>query len=172
MARFRVVSRDSPVTIDAVSTMHPVHATSTQLTGTIEVELDGSGAVDLASPHAAHLVLPVESLSSGHGVQDREMRRRLDTKRHPTITVDVAEATPADGGRLRASARVTVRGQTEALDGEVSLSVDGDRLVVEGEKRVDMRTFGIDPPRLLILKVEPEVTVRVRITADRESSAE
>jgi hypothetical protein len=38
-------------------------------------------------------------------------------------------------------------------------------LTIDGEQVIDMRDFGIDPPRLIILTVDPEVTVRVHIAA-------
>ena len=33
----------------------------------------------------------------------------------------------------------------------------------------DIRDFGMEPPRILMLKVQPEVTVRVEIVAEKES---
>jgi hypothetical protein len=37
---------------------------------------------------------------------------------------------------------------------------------------IRMREFGISPPRLLLLKVEPEVRVRVHIVTRRETSTQ
>jgi hypothetical protein len=47
-------------------------------------------------------------------------------------------------------------------------STTGDSLQLDGEKVFDIREFGMEPPRILMLKVYPEVTVRVSIVADRE----
>ena len=41
-------------------------------------------------------------------------------------------------------------------------------LRLTGESIFDIRDFGMDPPRILMLKVEPEVGVRVEILAERE----
>ena len=173
MPTYRIIPERSPVTIDAESSMHPVHASSSAVTGTLELRLDGQGRPDLDAPYAARLSVPVESITSGHGLQDREMHRRLDTRRHPRIGVEVTDAARlADDGRYRAKARITVRGETRDVEGEVALSVDGDQLVVEGQQTIDMRIFGVDPPRLLVIKVQPEVVVRVRLVAQREASGD
>jgi len=170
MPTFHVVSSDSPVLVEASSSLHPVRAESRALAGTITVELDGSGRPDLSRPYAARLRIPVETIRSGHALQDLEMHRRLDTRRHPEITVDLTEvAATAAEGVYRAVARVAVRGRAQLLDGEVEVRVDGDRLSVEGRRPIDMRSFGVEPPRLLLLRVDPEVLVRVRIAAQRQA---
>ncbi len=171
MTRYHVVPAESPVTITAHSTGHDSHATATGLTGTLEVQLDDADKPVLSAPYSAHLTLPVESIRSHSHIQDREMKRRLDTHRHPNIQVDVSEATELDAtGRYHATAQVTVHGQTKPISGDVTLTVAGSRLVLEGKQVIDMRDFGIEPPRLIILKVQPQVTVQVRITAEADES--
>jgi hypothetical protein len=41
-------------------------------------------------------------------------------------------------------------------------------LRLEGRSTFDIRDFGMDPPRILMLRVHPEVAVRVEIVAERE----
>ena len=169
MATYLVLPRESPVTIDAQSSMHPVRATSLALTGSVELELGDDGRPDLGRPYRAELRLALESIRSGNRLQDREMHRRLHSRHHPDIVVHVTEITwSGDDQEYLAAARLTVRGITREVDARIRLAIDGDRLIVDGEKVIDMRWFGIDPPRLLVLKVQPEVVVRVRVTARRQ----
>ena len=50
--------------------------------------------------------------------------------------------------------------------------LDGGRgLQVDGAHQFDIRDFGMDPPRLLLLTAMPEVTVRIRVEAEREDDA-
>jgi len=44
---------------------------------------------------------------------------------------------------------------------------DGDRVTIDGELDVDIRDFGLKPPNLLIVKVEPVVHVRLHLAADK-----
>ena len=43
-----------------------------------------------------------------------------------------------------------------------------DRSGCTGQSTFDIRDFGMEPPRILLLKVEPDVTVRVEIVATKE----
>ena len=64
---------------------------------------------------------------------------------------------------------MTFKGSTRAYEEEMVLSQDGDStLLLSGESTFDIRDFGMDPPRILMLKVEPQVGVRVEIVAERE----
>jgi hypothetical protein len=58
---------------------------------------------------------------------------------------------------------------TKTVEGEVTLSVlDDGTFEVEGEKVFDIRDFGLTPPRILMLKVYPDVTVRGRVVAAKQ----
>jgi polyisoprenoid-binding protein YceI len=75
-----------------------------------------------------------------------------------------------DAGRYRVSGDLTFHGVTRPVEGEVSVSMpDGDKtLVFEGEQTFDIRDFGVQPPKILMLKVHPDVKVRVRVVAEQE----
>lgn len=169
MTKYRVVSQESPVEIEGTSSVHGVHARSDQLTGELEVTLGEDGWPRLDLPYSARLSLPAESIKSGNGLQDRIMYQRLDTGRHPTVTAEVVKAEPLDQpGRYRATARLTLAGVTKEITGDVDLTVQDGRLVIRGEQEIDVRDFGIDPPRILMMKVDPHVKVRVQVTAEQE----
>jgi hypothetical protein len=54
------------------------------------------------------------------------------------------------------------------MEGDVRVTAPDDRsLVVEGEQVFDIRDFNMKPPKVLMFKVEPEVTVRIKVTAER-----
>jgi hypothetical protein len=54
-------------------------------------------------------------------------------------------------------------------EGEMTIhGVDDATIELAGRSRCDIREFGMEPPRTLMLKGEPEVTVRVEIQAVKE----
>jgi polyisoprenoid-binding protein YceI len=167
MTLFRVDTGQSKVDIDLKVNLHPSHITATGLTGTIECELDEEGRPRLDRPYTADLVLPVSAISSGHGLQDREMRRRFDSSRYPVIEAKVTRGEAINGhdGRYRATAQLSMHGHTKELSGEVALQVTGDTMTVDGEHVINVKDYGIEPPRLIILKVEPDVDLRAHIVA-------
>lgn len=169
MPRFRVDTGRSRVDIALKVNLHPSHITATGLRGTIEGELDEQGRPQLDRPYNAELTLPVDSIRSGHGLQDREMRRRFDSSRYPEITARVTHAEPLNGdGRYRATAHLTMHGHTQEITGDVRLDIDGGIVTVVGEQVIDVKQFGIDPPRLIVLKVESDVGVTAHIVAEQE----
>ena len=170
MPRYRVDTGQSQVSIGLRVNLHPSHITATGIRGELECELDDHGRVRLDRPYSAQLTLPVDSISSGIGLQDRLMRGRFDASRYPNITASVVsgEAIDVDEGRYRATAKLTMHGQTRDVTGEVQLTFTNGTVTVEAPATINMQDFGIDPPRLIVLKVEPDVDVSAHIVAQQE----
>jgi polyisoprenoid-binding protein YceI len=168
--RFRVNTAQSTVKVGLRVNLHPSHINADALTGFIECEVDDQGKPRLDQPYRAELTLPVDAIKSGNSIQDREMRRRFDVSRYPTITATVTHGEALEGeGRYRAAAQLTMHGQTREITGDVQLGVNGTTMSIDGQQVINVKEFGIDPPRLIILKVEPDVDLQVHIVAERES---
>ena len=86
MTRFVIDPARSQVSIDAQSSLHPIHSQTTGLQGWFEADLLGGGRLNPAVPPRGELELPVDQLSSGNPLYDREMRRRIDARRYRTIS--------------------------------------------------------------------------------------
>ena len=54
-------------------------------------------------------------------------------------------------------------------DRELQKRVDGQTIQLGGKSSFDIREFGLQPPRMLLLKMEPEVEIRIEVFAVRES---
>jgi polyisoprenoid-binding protein YceI len=173
VSRFRIVPERSQVFIGARSSLHPINTRTDGLEGFLELTVDGDGAIDLSVPPKGRLSLPVDRLSSGNPLEDRELRRRIDVRRYPTIQGDLVEMDRVDNGegRYRVRGDLTVKGVTNRYQDAMTITPLDDRtLQLEGETTFDIREFGIDPPRMLMLKVEPQINVRVKIVAEREDA--
>jgi polyisoprenoid-binding protein YceI len=170
VAQFRVNTSQSSVKVGLRINLHPSHIEANALAGVIECEVDDQGRPRLDQPYSAELSLPVDAIKSGNSIQDREMRRRFDVGRYPTITARVTKGEALEGeGRYRAVAQLSMHGQSREISGEIQLRVDGTAMTIDGQQVINVKDFGIDPPRLIILKVEPEVDLRVHIVAERQS---
>lgn len=154
MARYRIDPVASQVWIAGTSSVHPIAATARGLEGWLDDDLAG-GEVDVA----------VAALRSGNPLVDRETRRRIDARRFPRISGVVTAARPLGNGSFALAGDLSLRGEIRPVKGEVTLSGDGDRLVVEGTQSFDVRDWGLEPPRIAMLKVHPVIEVRIRIEA-------
>lgn len=172
MSRFRIVPERSVVFIGAQSSLHPINTRTDGLEGYLELDLGGDGAIELGVAPAGSMSLPVTRLSSGNALEDRELRRRIDARRYPTIQGDLVEMRrAADAERYRVLGDLTCKGVTNRYEDEMRITaIDERTLRLEGEATFDVREFGIDPPRVLLLKVHPHVNVRVEIVAEREEA--
>jgi polyisoprenoid-binding protein YceI len=166
VARYRIVPERSRVWIDARSSLHPIHSSTDGLEGYIDLDV-GDGGLVPASPPAGAVSLPVSRLSSGNPLEDRELRNRVEAKKFPTIDGTMTRIEAMDGaGRYRVTGDLVFRGVSRSCEDEVRIEDAGDGTVrIEGRSTFDVRDFGMQPPRILMLRVHPEVTVRVEIVA-------
>jgi len=167
--RYRIVPERSHLWADGHSTLHPIHLETDGFEGFIEADTtDGSLHLDVAPK--ASLALDADRLKSGNGLYDYELERRLDMRRYPRITGEVRSVVPVEGdNRVRVEGDLSFHGVTNRVQGDVTFRVlDADTIEIEGEKVIDMRSFGVKPPKMLILRVDPEIKIRARLVAERE----
>jgi polyisoprenoid-binding protein YceI len=167
VATFRIDPGQSRVWIEARSSMHPIHGEASGLEGSIEASL-ADGLIDMAEGPKVQIQLPVTQLQSGRKLEDAEMMRRIDARRFPTIRGETT-AFKEDGGRYRVRGDLTFHGVTRQVEGEVTISADASSLVIEGEQTFDIREFGVEPPKILMLRVHPDVRVRIKVVAEQVS---
>jgi polyisoprenoid-binding protein YceI len=171
VTRFRILPTRSRLWIEARSNVHPIRTETTGLEGWLELDI-GNGIVNVDQPFSGHLEFKVENLKSGNALEDRELRRRIDARRYPTIVGDLKSMKQTDErSRYIVGGDLTFRDTSRSYEDEMTIELPNDRTVtMSGESVFDIRDFGMDPPRILLLKVQPEVTVRVEIVAEKESA--
>jgi polyisoprenoid-binding protein YceI len=164
VSRYELVPASSWLSIHARSSTHPIDVEAAGVEGAFDAG-PGDAGVMLAAP--GELTVDVSRLRSGSVLVDRETHRRLDLRRHPRITarLDQAVPTPAEGS-FRCEGTITLLGVERPAHGDLTVQVNDDgSLLLTGEQRFDVRDWGIEPPRLLVLRVHPEVRVRLRALA-------
>jgi polyisoprenoid-binding protein YceI len=166
MALYTIIPERSRVWIDARSSVHPIHSTTDGLEGFVDLDADGD---ELVGWHpTAQLSFPVNRLSSGKRLEDRELQKRIDARRYPTISGVLTGVVPGADGRFLVCGDLTFRAVTRSVEDYMTLTVVDDYTIrLVGESTFDVRDFGVEPPRILMLRVEPDVKVRVEIFAER-----
>ena len=167
MTRYAIVPDRSTVWIEARSNVHPIHSTTSGLEGFLELDLEPAGASTWANAPVGRLSLDVERLKSGNRLEDREMQKRVDAKRYPRIE-GVLDSMVGNGkdGSYRVGGDIKFRGVSRHHEDLMEVSrVDERTIRLTGASSFDIREFGMEPPKVLMLKVEPEVEVRVEIFA-------
>ncbi|MDX1523444.1 MAG: YceI family protein [Anaerolineae bacterium] len=169
MPRFRPVRHRSEFRVDARSNVHPIQASSSELEGFFEAALLDNGQLDLSVAPSGRLEIYIDSLDSGNKLIDREAQRRFNTRRYPSIIAEVvAIEETTENGAYRATGDLTFHGETQRLEDDLVVrQVDDDTIEVSGEITIDVRDFGVQPPRMLMLKVYPDIKVTLKVVAKR-----
>jgi DNA-binding PadR family transcriptional regulator len=168
---FHLVPDRSVVLIEVRSTVGPLSFGAIGVTGSIEAAVQ-DGLVDTGGGVAGKISIDVSGLRSGNGLYDAELLRRIDARRFPTATVDLLSCTPTGlDGRYNLEGAVTFHGVSRPVQGTVGVSLVADRrLVITGEQVLDIRDFAIPSPTVLMLRIYPDVRVRLQVEAKPEDA--
>jgi polyisoprenoid-binding protein YceI len=165
--RFELVPDRSVVLVEVRSTAGPLSFGSIGLTGHIEASM-ADGVVQTEPPPSARIVIDVAGLRSGNRLYDAELLRRIDARAFPEATVELHSCTHCGpGSRYLLGGELTFHGETRPACGTVSVEAASDtRLVITGEQTFDIRDFAIPSPTVLILRIYPDVRVRLHAEAE------
>ena len=169
MAKYRILPDRSTLTVEARSNVHPIRIRTPGFEGTIETETQGD-KLKLSNPARARLQIAAELMKSGIELYDAEIQRMIETRKFSQIKGELLRVEEKGQGSYCLRGRLSFHGVTKEIESNVTVRVsDGDTLEVEGEHTIDMRDFNLQPPKILMLQVLPEVSVRAKITAVREA---
>ncbi len=151
--------------VNARSSVHPINTETRGLSGWCETTVETDGTLRFEEMGAGRLELATDGLSSGNQLYDRELRRRIDAGRYPLITGDLTSVAKSDGpDRYTVTGDLTFHGRTRTFTHEMTISlVDHTTIVMKGEYVFDIREFNMKPPSMLMVKVYPEIAVRVEL---------
>ena len=169
-ARFTFDSVRSCVWVSGRSSLHPINTETRGITGWFETSVRSDGSLDLDLPVTGELELAVERLTSGNQLYDHELRRRMDARRYPTIAGRVTKITA--GGthpRYVVTGDIAFHGKTRTFEHEMHIEVKEEVVSLIGDYVFDIREFGMKPPSMLMIRVYPEISVRVELHGTRES---
>ena len=164
MARYIVQPESSRVWIDGSSSLHPIKSDASGLIGSVEfVSAGGRDPQELLL--GGEIRIAVDRLKSGNALVDRETRRRVKADKYPEIVGTVREIEAVGDGRFAVVGTIEFRGEERDVSGELTVSQVGDRIVIEGEQSFDVRDWGFTPPKIGLLRVHPDVHVRISVSA-------
>jgi polyisoprenoid-binding protein YceI len=114
------------------------------------------------------LQLEVSRLTSGNQLYDHELQRRIDARRYPNIEGRVTRLA-ADGKppRYLVTGDVAFHGKTRSFEHGMEIRLGEEEVSLTGEYVFDIREFGMKPPSMLMIRVYPEVEVRVELYGTR-----
>ncbi len=151
---------ESTVTIVGETSLHPITVNVTP-DGWLEASIQ-EGEFVAGSELSGEVEIAVIEFRSGNPLVDRETRRRLNAKRYPTIRGELTEVGAISGPTATVKGIVTFLGEEVELEGDISLIDDtAPAINLAGSGQMDVQWWGLEPPTLMVLKMEPVVTVSI-----------
>lgn len=90
----------------------------------------------------------------------------LFVEEHPIAIYDLQRLERIDSDRFRAVGLLTLRGKTHPVEGELSISLGGDRASAVGEAAFDRKDFGVGVGfSTLFVEIGPEISVLFALKA-------
>lgn len=161
--RWAIVPEESTVWIEGSSTLHAIRAEADGLHGWVRADIGPDGFAPRTRVRG-EIAIDVERLASGNALVDMETRRRIDARRHPEITGVVASSSRISATEVTLSGTIGLRGEYVDVSGIMHLTPpEGGTAILEGDATFDVRLWGLKPPRLGLLRVSPDIDVRIRL---------
>jgi polyisoprenoid-binding protein YceI len=152
------------VVVTARSAIHDTRTVWSKVSGTVEVDPDDPGA-----GAAANVTVDMRDFDAGDRLKNWKLKSDLDPDRWPTATFRLTGLVVEGREPLRATATGTLawhgRETPVRASGEGRLTPDA--VSASATFDLDVRTLGIEPPKILFLKVESIVRVEVTLSARR-----
>jgi polyisoprenoid-binding protein YceI len=172
LTRYTLDSVRSCVWVSGRSSLHPINTETRGITGWFEAGTHADGSLDLSQDVSGELELAVERLTSGNQLYDRELRRRMDARRYPTITGRLTTVVTGDSHPdYLVTGAICFHGKTRTFEHLMQISLTEEGIALTGEDVFDIREFGMKPPSMLMVRVYPEITVRVELLGVRDEPA-
>jgi polyisoprenoid-binding protein YceI len=162
VARYLIDGKASQVVVSARSNIHDTRTRWDALSGTIDAD-----PADLAAA-AVELAVDMTRFDAGDFLRNRKVRKDLEVERHPVARFrlarlsDIAELGP---GRFtaRAEGAIEWRGRSVTVAAAGEGTIEAAALRASARFELDVKSFGVEPPRFLMFKVEDVVAVEVTL---------
>lgn len=153
----------SRVWVSGTSTVRSWRCESTQVDGSARTST--TTLSELKSVPGAEVTIPVASLDCRNNTMGGHLRNALKAAQNPQIRLRATsvEVTPSGdaAGAAKITGELTIAGSTQPVTIDGTVASENGQLRVRGTRQLDMTTYGVRPPSLMMgtMRVRPAVTV-------------
>lgn len=165
---FNINKGDSQLKIEGTSNIHDWEITAEDFQGNIDVELkDGQ----LVKMNELNFAVVAESLKSGKGSMDKNTYKALKTDKNQRITFQLSkvnniDCTSNNQCKVSTSGYLSIAGTKKPVDIIFDATVNQNRIVLSGNKNINMTHFNVDPPTAMFgtITTGEEVKINFKTT--------
>ena len=153
------------MTVTARSMVHDTKTVWDKVSGTISVD-----PADPAAGATATITVDMRAFDAGDRLKNWKLKSDLEPDKHPTATFTLAGLTIGSQAGARvdnatAKGRLAWRGRQADVVAAGAGTLETARVDAEARFELDVRTLGVEPPKILMIKVDPTVSVVVSLAA-------
>lgn len=146
----------------AISGTSTVRNWTCYVTAPVEITPGGSGAAAPGFEDGIQEVTVTVEVAEIECPEDEMMdhlQETMQVEQYPEIVYRMDSYSVGSGNTVSTTGTLSMVGTSNPIEMEMGLDPSGDAVEVEGDLRVDMTEWGIEPPRVLagLLQVGPEV---------------
>lgn len=142
LAQYKYVAGESSMVIFGTSNVHDWEETCNDVTGTLNLEMDGN---KISKITGISMNIPVKGIKSGKGGMDDNTYKALKEPKHPNITYKIKSFGVTDG-KVHLTGTATIAGVSKEIKFPATYTVNGDKISFKGTANLKMTDFGVDPP--------------------------
>ena len=150
-------------TVDfAVSGNSTIRGWTCEVTGTATLTAGGGNAAPgfVSGVQGVVLTVPVAEFTCPNEEMTEHLMEAMRPDEHAEITFEMESYDVTPQG-AQAAGSLTILDTTEAVTGSLQLTPAGAGAKIEGEGRLDMTDYGVEPPTVMLgmLRVRPQITI-------------
>lgn len=151
--------------IDGTSSLHDWTETVEEMSGSMNVELEGN---TISKVKMLTMTIPVSSIKSGKSGMDKNTYNALNFVDYPNIKFALKSYAKAENS-LTLTGNLTISGTTKLVKIKSMYEVKSNSLEVEGKHTFKMTDFGVKPPTAMMgtIKTGDEITIRFNLVFDK-----
>lgn len=166
---FILNNSNSTLEVHGTSSLHDWHLETEKQSGEIVI----TNSDDLAIS-TLNFSVETESLKSGKSSMDKNTYKALKTDDYKTIDFkfkSIKQANKLENNSFKATiiGDLTISGVTKSISLDITLNLNGTKVLLEGEKSLKMTDYGIDPPKALLGTIKTGDAIKIIFKSEFES---
>ncbi|WP_285656063.1 YceI family protein [Allomuricauda sp. NBRC 101325] len=164
---FKLSGNEGEVMVTGTSTLHDWEEIAEQRSGSMALDVAG----ELPKVTSLKFVVEAESLKSGKGGMDKNTYNALNTDKHKQIVYQMTSiksitpvTSPENTYKVVATGNLTIAGHTNKIDLPFNLTVNGNKVSLEGKYGMKLTAFGIEPPKALMGTIKTGDDIEIHYT--------
>ncbi|MFD1094260.1 YceI family protein [Salegentibacter chungangensis] len=161
---YKVNNSASDLKVEGTSNVHDWELDAEKMSGSLTAELNEGQLTEISK---LDFTVVAESLNSGKGGMDKNTYKALKTNNYDKIIYTLAkvnnlDCTSASQCKINTSGYLTIAGTKKPVDITFNAKVNGDKIVLSGNKTLDMTDFNVEPPTAMFgaITTGKEVTIK------------